>query len=322
MFRLANGAWRWLRALQESNGRTTPYSLECACGATVAGNRRTTAQVRVCPVCKQKLFILGQSPLPRPTSDDSLPAGNFSSHARLSRFIVILGTSVVVLIAACTVVWLVLRSHQSPGSARESAVKHRQTAEDAWNSSDYATAAREFERTIRICQDEGAGDAAEIRDLTQKFKQADLIAHRLPERLDDLLSIKWKNIDDADLQTLFARRGRETAVAFDVVVWRRRAGQLMGERHLGPELPRMDLGSLPDLDALPLRQKQRVIFGARLAALERDRARPIDDPERWLLSFEPDSFVLLTDPAIVKFMGLAMDDETPAVLERQWGWLR
>jgi hypothetical protein len=322
MLRLANRLWRWLRALRQSNGRTAPYSVECACGATVSGTRKSTAQVRICPVCKQKVFVLGRSPLAPPDDHRSQLTGNLVFDARFRWPLVILGTFLIVVITACTIVWFASRQPQTNRLARESVMKHRQAAEEAWKLADYPAAAREYERAIRICHDEGSDDATEIRELTQNFKQANLAAHRLPERLDELLSVKWKNIDDADLQTLFAQRGRGMAVAFDIFVSRRRAGQFLYERHLGLELPRMDLGSLSDLDTLPLRQKQRVIFGARLASLDRDRACPIDDSKRWSLSFEPDSFVLLTDPAIVKVMGLAIDDETQAVLERQRGWLR
>src|SRR5205085_4725819 len=111
-------------------------------------------------------------------------------------------------------------------------------------------------------------------------------------------------------------------VAFDMLVSRDNASHLRYERHLGPDLPKLELDALGELDRLPLRQEQRVIFGAKLAAIQRDRSRPVDDAKRWTVAFDPDSFVLITDAKVVKAMGLVPDEETPAVLERQRGWLK
>ena len=40
------------------------------------------------------------------------------------------------------------------------------------------------------------------------------------------------------------------------------------------------------------------------------------------ICFQPDSFVLITDEAIVRAMGLPLDDDTAPILDRQRGWLK
>jgi hypothetical protein len=279
VFQFASGLWRWWQVLHQPFEPATPYAVPCACGAVVSGTRKAASQVRICPLCKQKVFILGKSPLPPVRGDDG-GVPHPSSHARFHRNLAIAGIGVA-LVGIGSLVALLLR-----GNPHDSDSARQKTIE------------------------------------THELREADLVANRLPdhERLSDLL-MRWNNIDEKDLQMLFAER-RGKAVAFDILISRDHPGSYSCERHLGPELPRLELARLRGLDPLPLRQRQRVIFGAKLASLKCDRTRPVDVAERWTVGLEPDSFVLITDEEIGRAMGLVIDDEAHAVLERQRGWLK
>ena len=116
----------------------------------------------------------------------------------------------------------------------------------------------------------------------------------------------------------FADRYRNRAVLFDDVVRRDAAGthHLSVYEVRGPGEPaRIDLGGLKVLESLPLERPQRMLFGARLAAVTRE------PPGQWVISFEPDSGVLLTDEAAAATCcPQPFDDDLRAVLKRQAEW--
>jgi hypothetical protein len=77
------------------------------------------------------------------------------------------------------------------------------------------------------------------------------------------------------------------------------------------------LEDLTLLQHLPLDPPQRLLFGARLANLSREKGG------RWVYRLQPESAVLLTEPDAVAACGLGpLDAETLEVLRRQEEWLR
>jgi hypothetical protein len=71
------------------------------------------------------------------------------------------------------------------------------------------------------------------------------------------------------------------------------------------------------LERLPLDPPRRLVFGASLASVAREAGGV------WVVRFEPDSAVLLTEEGAVEASGLApVDPEMRAVLRQQAEWLR
>jgi hypothetical protein len=82
---------------------------------------------------------------------------------------------------------------------------------------------------------------------------------------------------------------------------------------------RVALEDLKVLRQLPLAVPQRLVFGARLARIDRE------DGGGWVVGFEPDSGVLLTDEPAFRACAPTLVEQEPEVLDvlkRQGEWLR
>ena len=80
---------------------------------------------------------------------------------------------------------------------------------------------------------------------------------------------------------------------------------------------RLALEDLNVLQALPLERGRRVLFGVRLSAVERGPGG------LWVIRFDPDGGVLLTDRGAVETVcPVPLGDELVEVLKRQEEWLR
>jgi hypothetical protein len=170
---------------------------------------------------------------------------------------------------------------------------------------------------------------AEGRDVTQLHRQAALLADLLTEPLGGILH-SAKGMPEEEWEAQFASRYRGHAVIFDADVTRDGAGQyrldyqlMTDERRPAPEEgrrdeppPRIEVGDLRLLAALPRDRPPRLLFGARLASVARE------PPGVWVIRFEPDSGVLLTDPAVVAACcPPPVDEDLLAVSRRQKAWL-
>src|SRR5262249_34701738 len=118
--------------------------------------------------------------------------------------------------------------------------------------------------------------SAEARDLTQLDRQADLLADLLTESLEQILA-RAGGPDDREWQGVFVRRYKDKAVVFDADVRRDAAGQYHFSYILrtGDEVHRVAVEDLKVLAALPLERPSRLLFGGRLAAVQRE------PPGRW-----------------------------------------
>ncbi len=128
---------------------------------------------------------------------------------------------------------------------------------------------------------------AELRELDQCRRQADLLDRLLRESLQELLDQAQMGPDD-EWQARFHKEYQGKTVIFDDTL------KLDGEGRPALLATRVCCGeieariALEELD-LPMPQHERVIFGARLAGLAREQGG------RWVIRLERDSGVLLTD---------------------------
>jgi hypothetical protein len=125
--------------------------------------------------------------------------------------------------------------------------------------------------------------------------------------------------DEAEWQAEFQRDYHGKTVVFDDVVGRDDASRPFLTAHqvfAGDEKARLALEDLTLLHDLPLEPSQRLLFGARLLRCGREKGGT------WVVRFEPDSAVLLTDAgAAAACCPALIGDDVKEVLQRQQRWL-
>jgi hypothetical protein len=158
----------------------------------------------------------------------------------------------------------------------------------------------------------------EHRHLAQLHRQAALLTDNLDLSLQQILE-QAATTDAQEWQAQFTRRYRGRAVVFDGVLRRDLGGQVRMLDYflfVKNEPVRLEWQELRLLAPLPLQEPQRLLFGARLASARRE------DRGMWVVRFEPDSGVLITDPGAAAAVCLQpVDEPLREVLQRQQAWL-
>jgi hypothetical protein len=296
------------------------YEVVCNCGQTIQGERQARHQVLTCPGCGDKVFVLPLSPLADPLH---APPAGARAPRRWWRAPLLAGLASLaglLLVFMAVRPWLT-RSHGSSGPPGTDEASLKQRIEDGR----HLLAQGNFRLARRVL-----GEAIALRDarprmlspagsrhLNQLHRQADLLARLLPVSLAEIVREGQlvRDPDEWDLQ-MDDYRGR--GVLFDDVV--RRDGQgraVLGSYvvEVGDERVRLALEELTLLNDLPLDDEPRMLFGARLRSCEREEAG-------WVVRFEPDSGVLLTDlDAVAACFPVPPDKALEQVLLRQQRWL-
>jgi hypothetical protein len=157
----------------------------------------------------------------------------------------------------------------------------------------------------------------ERNQLTHLWRQAVLLGDLLSESLEEILR-RLAGQQERERQAAFARRYAGAAVVFDAQVWRDASGHYHLDYRLfdGVVPARVEIQDLTLLQDLPLQNPQRLVFGARLAGIQREPAG------KWIVRFDPESTVLFTDPdAIAASCAQPHDPDLLEVLRRQRDWL-
>jgi hypothetical protein len=168
-------------------------------------------------------------------------------------------------------------------------------------------------------QNPDALDDEERDHLQQLRRQTDLLARLLDKPLEDIVLQAMQHRSDEEWSAKLAHYCGRTVIFEDVL---RRDGQgrpvLSGYlvRAAGVEA-RIALEDLTLLRDLPLDPPSRCLFGARLASCRREEGG------MWVIRFEPDSTVLLTEESAASACcPLPLGKEVLDVLQRQKKWLR
>jgi hypothetical protein len=157
------------------------------------------------------------------------------------------------------------------------------------------------------------------RELNRLHQQAELLSDLLTDSLGEIL-VRAAGLEDREWQAVFTRRYKDRGVVFEAEVRRDAAGKYHVAYVLqaGAEPARVELEDLKLLARLPLERPQRLLFGGRLASIRRESPGPT-----WVVRFEPESGVLLTDAGAATACGLPADEPALAeVLARQKEWLK
>jgi hypothetical protein len=176
----------------------------------------------------------------------------------------------------------------------------------------------DFAKALDVLQ-EGMDRGERNRELLQLHRQAQLLAKLLDLPLQDIIQ-KGQNVRNADAwQKEFNDRYRGWSILFDDWVRRNPDGKhelvnyqiIVGEEKAVVKLD-LDL-----LTTLPLGQPRRLLFGAKLASVARRGAGG-----QWVIEFEKDSGVLITEEGAAIALGLApLDAEIKDVLSEQKRWV-
>jgi hypothetical protein len=184
----------------------------------------------------------------------------------------------------------------------------------------YRLALRVFNNAVELRDGHpGLLGPAEGRRLTQLQRQSDLLARLLSRSLQEIVQEASQLRDPDEWQEKFDADYRGRSVIFDDVVRRDNDGRPTLNTYavvVNKETVRLALGDLKLLQALPLAPPARMLFGARLAGCAREEGGA------WVIHFEAESGVLLTDPgAAASCCPAPLGRELEEVLRRQEEWL-
>jgi hypothetical protein len=306
------------------------YAIECSCGAVARGDRSAVQQLVRCGRCGQELFVFPVPPLPAElaggvaTNGPSyLPA--IPPRVRFWFAPILAGLAALLVVAA--VVGAILRTHRpvgpresheplTPLRAAQQLDTHEQIIGSALTEGSFRLALRELETARGLYVQFPGVLTAERREQFRQWQlQATLLADLLGESLGEIFE-RSLGLDEREWQTAFQERYAGKAFVLDTRVWRDAGGHVRVDYQL-------DGGGLPgdwDVEAfalfrqLPLAYPQRLLFGARLAEVARTGR------DRWRARPDPDSGLLITDPAVAAGLSLPLDEELRSVLRRQAGW--
>jgi hypothetical protein len=333
MRNLVDRVQRWWRPGGRS-GVAVPYEVACACGHVLRGQRQARHQVVRCPSCREPVFVLPSSPLPRWSAAD-LPAASGSAArpaARPSPWRFWLWPAVfggITVLVALVVILLVVSYFRPPHvpvvlRASESVEDHVAAGRAALAGGKFRAAARELQRAAALLDEQPERQRGALgREVHQLHRQADLLADLLSEPLGGILQSAATKPPD-EWEALFARdyQNPRRSVVFDADVTREGAGQFRLDFHLraGAEPARIDVSDLKLLAALPRNRPPRLLFGARLKSIARE------PPGVWVVRFDEDSGVLLTDrDAAAASCPPSLDEadreQLQVLLRRQQEWL-
>jgi hypothetical protein len=296
------------------------------------GARLPVHQVIRCAGCGDELFILPLSRLPRVDTSVSrrrLPAAAGRALARwrlwaLPALAAVL--TVLVLVAAYHFLVAPLVAPRAPAAdVAQRGVKASGDAVAAFGR--LAAAHTQMSRgnfRLALADLRAACTLRELpawpralrQELAQLQRQAELLADLMGESLSEVLA-HAAAVQEKEWQADFRHRYRGKAVVFDLEV---RAGPDGRFEHdwllrARDEPARLELSDLELLHRVPLDRPQRLLFGARLAAVLREPGRG------WVVRLDPDSAVLITDAGAAVACSLSPEEpEVRALLERQAEW--
>jgi len=313
---------RW-RAFVGDGRPAVPFVVACPCGQRIQGFRTPCAQTIRCPNCRTPTFALGLSPLPV-MGEDGIPLPPVAP--RLNPWVLpisaIVGTIAFVTIGL-TVLLIMLSSSPAtttqPTTPTVSAEDIRQRADrgqQLLERGSFLQANEQFNEANQLrLQSPNLLSPRETRQFQQQHRQADLLANLLTKSLEEVL-FHAQGLGPEEWQKQFAREYKGRSVCFDDDIKREGANyqlRVYQVRSAG-EMAHVDL-NLDLLRKMDTRLPGRVLFGARLASVQRER------DGGWVIRFDHTSGVLLTNEGAVRACGLPLDDAMKRLIRDQTEWV-
>ncbi len=298
----------------------TSFELTCTCGQLLRGDRRRRHQLVPCPACGHESFVFPLSPFDLPVEK---AVRSYPAWRRSWRTPILAGAgSVLLLFVGFVVAWPYLtRRPPSPVEEQDAArlLADRDVARIAMAQGMFQRGRRLLDEVL-IQRDRRPAllTAEQNRDLNQLHRQADLLARLLTRTPEDIIRQGMLVRDPDEWDAQFAEyRGR--TIVFDGQFRRDADSRPLAATdvvEVGQEVVRLAFEELELLQDLPLNDSPRLIFGARLAGCRREEGGA------WVIRFQADSGVLITDPDLWQACSSAdLDDDTRRVFTRQREWL-
>jgi hypothetical protein len=313
-------ARHWWAAQPPQPAAEEPFDVACSCGQRARGARQPRYQVVRCLGCGNPVFVLGRSPI-------ADVRGTSSGSKSLSRRywlgpVIAAGLTLAAVVAVFSLLIPILTRPAPPAeTGTADALTFITMGREALRRDKSRDAVESFVKARRAHESRPESlTPVEARELARLERQSALIADLLSESLDQILQLTAATPEE-ERQRQFNDRYRDKAVIFDDVVVRDAAGRfgLAVYEVRGPGEPaRVELSDLKLLQKLPLAEPQRMLFGGRLASLGREER---GGHGLWVIHFDPDSGVLLTDEDTAgACCPRPLDADLKAVLSRQAEW--
>jgi hypothetical protein len=296
-----------------------PFAVECVCGTRARGHRQPKPQVLTCAGCGRPVFIL-------PAAASVFGPGATASAPRwvpnVSNWLPPTAAAMLALAVVGLVIATIVRGHRpaesdvSEARATNLLTERLTAARNALDEGSYHVARDELTAANDLLtRFPRAVDSDRVRQLRRWRKQAALLADLSSESVGEIAR-NAAGKADKDWDAIFRERYAGKAIVLDSRVFRDAAGHYHVDYHLeaAGAVGEWEFDKLRLLDALPLQQPQRLVFGFRLRAVRR-LAR-----DRWTVVPEPDSGVLLTDPIVLAGLSVPADGELAEVMRRQAAW--
>jgi DNA-directed RNA polymerase subunit RPC12/RpoP len=315
----------WWFPKRKRSTPSVPYAVPCPCGEVLRGEREKKHQVVTCPKCGQSVFILPRSPLPAYTEAGEGERKPTPSPRRIRPWwlgpVLAGAVSLALVFLAFAVWWPYLKTTPSsspPGDLVGDVHKHTEAGRQALAEGMFRLALKELHAAVELRnQRPEAFTAAQNRELNQLHRQSDLLARLLTRSLEEIFQQGLGVADEEEWLAQFEDYRGKTVIFDDVV--RREQDHITLDTYqvqVGKEKARVALEDLKLFAELPLEPPQRVLFGARLARFAREEGG------LWVIRFEPDSGVLLTDlDTATACCPALMGPDLKEVIRRQKRWL-
>ncbi|HTU17356.1 MAG TPA: hypothetical protein VMG10_04780 [Gemmataceae bacterium] len=297
---------------------SVPYEVSCRCGRPLRGGRQRTRQIVSCPSCGRKRFILPSSCWSAPVA-----AGKQASFLNLRCLLlaIVLGGALAMGLSFLLVRPYLRRSGTPADTvSAKDARALLEAGENQLREGNVHLALKQLNAAVaQSTRHPDALNREDHRRLEQLRRQTDLLSRLLDQPLEEIVRQAMQHRSDEEWREKLADyRGR--SVVFDDVLRRDAQGRpVLGFYvvQVGDVAARVALEDLALLRQLPLDPPRRWLFGARLDGCRREEGGI------WVLRFEPDSAVLLTDEnAAAACCPRPLERELLGVLKRQDDWLR
>jgi hypothetical protein len=300
-----------------------PYDVLCPCGGAVRGVRQKRRLVVPCPSCGRPVFVLARSPLPSPERPAAAQARG-KGRAWLWPLLAAVATLLIVaavFVAAAPYLSRPATVTDPPDDVRGEVLKHIAAGRQAIDEGNFHLALQELNAAAaRTSRKADALFPAERRDLAQLRRQSDLLSRLLSRSLQEIVQEAALTRKDEEWRARFQADYQGKSVVFDDVVRRDGLGRPelgVYEIRVGMEVARPALEDLKALQNVPLERPKRLLFGAQLAGVEREQGGA------WVIRFDPDSGVLLTDRgAAAACCSGPPDRDLLDLLQRQEEWVK
>jgi hypothetical protein len=310
------------------------YEVMCVCGELLRGERQRRHQVVTCPNCGRAVFVLPASALDVLEEPAAAPAGR--SWLRSWRIPLLAGAGSLLLLLG---LFLAIRpfllrplpvtTEAEPHAGKEVDVLSRiKSSRLALAEGRFRLALRGFNEAISERQRQPRLlSGAEMLELRQLQRQADVLAHLSPLPLEEIVE-RAMQVRDADERSALLDEFRGKAVIFDDTVIRDPLGPSGRWLKLGSYVAQVEGKgvrlALEDLDVLrdlPLDDAPRLVFGARFAGAELEKSGD-EKSTGWVVRFAADSGVLFTDEdALESASPVSLQPGLKETLLRQKEWL-